>query len=78
MSLAERLRDREVLVSEACTIELRSNRGDHEFLFLQAHEATNRSLVERLVRNWGDGFSAASVWYQVEGREPESLDIVSR
>lgn len=78
MSSVESVRSREVLVAEACTIELRSNRGDHEFLFLHTREATDRSLVERLVRNWGDGFAAASVWYQIEGCEPERLDIANR
>lgn len=57
-------------------IELKSNHGDWDCIFVDESVAASPAAMARFVREWGEQHSAQSVWFKVNGaRAAATLDI---
>lgn len=73
--ILDSFRNRAVLIDGSSTLELRSDRSDCEFIFLEAGEASDPSFCERLAREWGDEFHAKTVQYRIGDQGPVTVEI---
>jgi hypothetical protein len=57
-------------------VELKSNHGDWDCVFVDEEVAACPAALARFVRGWGELHSARSVWFKVTGaRAAATLDL---
>lgn len=57
-------------------VELKSNHGDWDSIFVEEEVASSPPALTRFVREWGEQHAAQSVWFKVNGaRAAATLDL---
>lgn len=57
-------------------VELKSNHGDWDCIFVDESVASSPAALTRFVREWGEQHSAQSVWFKANGaRAAATLDL---
>ena len=59
-------------------VELKSNHGDWDCIFVEEEVASSPAALTAFVRKWGDERAAQSVWFRVSGaRAAATLDLTA-